>query len=185
LIPVSALKIKGNHNVSNVLAALALGSVTDLPMPAMLEAAQQFAGLPHRTQWVAEHDGVVWFNDSKATNVGATIAAVRGLSDYRLILLMGGQGKGQDFSELRQVFKNNVRHVFLFGEDAQRIAETLSGSVSYTTVKDLQQAVIDANRLAVAGDAVLLSPACASFDMFNGYDHRGREFTRMVQEVIA
>ena len=185
LIPVSALKIKGNHNVSNVLATLALGTAIGLPLPAMLEAAQQFSGLPHRTQWVAEHNGVVWFNDSKATNVGATVAAVKGLSDYKLILLMGGQGKGQDFSELRAVFKDNVKHIYLFGEDAKRIADALGTSIAHSFVKNMQQAITAANDMAREGDAVLLSPACASFDMFNGYDHRGREFVRMVQEVIA
>jgi UDP-N-acetylmuramoylalanine--D-glutamate ligase len=151
----------------------------------MLEAAQNFAGLPHRTQWVAEQNGVVWFNDSKATNVGATVAAVKGLSNYKLILLMGGQGKGQDFSELRQIFKGIVKHVYLFGEDAHRIAEALGTEVAHSFVKTMQEAIVAANQIAVAGDAVLLSPACASFDMFNGYDHRGREFARIVSEVLA
>lgn len=185
LIPISALKIKGNHNVSNVLAALALGTVANLPMPAMLEAIQQFPGLPHRTQWVAEKNNIVWFNDSKATNVGATVAAVKGLADYQLILLMGGQGKGQNFSELAQVFNGIVKHIFLFGEDAQRIADGLDGVVTHSFVKDLKQAVHEANQLAVAGDAVLLSPACASFDMFNGYDHRGQVFMKLVHEVLS
>ena len=185
LIPVSALKIKGNHNVSNVLAALALGTAIDLPLPAMLEAIQQFAGLPHRTQWVAEQNGVVWFNDSKATNVGATLAAVKGLAVYRLILLMGGQGKGQDFTMLRDAFTENVKHVFLFGEDAQHIADALGDVVQHTRVKDLKQAVNEAQAMAVQGDAVLLSPACASFDMFKGYDHRGQVFTQLVHEVLA
>jgi UDP-N-acetylmuramoylalanine--D-glutamate ligase len=185
LIPVAALKIKGKHNVSNVLAALALGTAVGLPMPAMLEALQLFSGLPHRTQWVAEQDNVVWFNDSKATNVGATIAAVNGLADYRLILLMGGQGKGQDFSALRQTFVGKVKHVYLFGEDAQRIADALGDAVAHSFVKDLKQAVYEAKAVAVAGDAVLLSPACASFDMFNGYEHRGQVFMQLVQEVLA
>lgn len=185
LIPVAALKIKGKHNVSNVLAALALGTAVGLPMPAMLEALQLFSGLPHRTQWVAEQDNVVWFNDSKATNVGATIAAVNGLADYRLILLMGGQGKGQDFSALRQTFVGKVKHVYLFGEDAQRIADALGDAVTHSFVKDLKQAVNEAKAVAVAGDAVLLSPSCASFDMFNGYDHRGQVFMQLVQEALA
>ena len=185
LIPVSVLKIKGNHNVSNVLAALALGTAVGLPMPAMLEAIQQFAGLAHRTQWVAEKDQIAWFNDSKATNVGATLAAVNGLADYRLILLMGGQGKGQDFSALQPVFADKVKHVFLFGEDAQRIADALGNTVAHSFVTDLKQAVSEAKALAVAGDAVLLSPACASFDMFNGYDHRGQVFMQLVREVLA
>ena len=134
---------------------------------------------------MAEQNEVVWFNDSKATNVGATLAAVKGLADYRLILLMGGQGKGQDFSPLQPVFVDKVKHVFLFGEDAQRIADALGNSVAHTFVTDLKQAVIEAKALAVAGDAVLLSPACASFDMFNGYDHRGQVFMQLVHEVLA
>lgn len=183
LIPVSSIKIKGWHNVSNVLAALALGTVVNLPMPAMLEAIRQFPGLPHRTQWVAESHGVTWFNDSKATNVGATLAAVAGLSDYPLILIMGGQGKDQDFSALKAAFADSVKHVLLLGEDADKIAEAIKGTTEFSYVEDMRTAVQAANQIADQGDAVVLSPACASFDMFSGYMHRGDVYMSCVQEV--
>mgnify|MGYP002620954820 CR=1 FL=1 len=185
LIPVDSLAIKGLHNVSNALAALALGAAVGLPMPAMLEALQQFTGLPHRTQWVVEIEGVNWFNDSKATNVGATIAAVKGLSNYRLILIMGGQGKNQDFSALADVFADRVQHVFLLGVDAEQIARVLGHHIAHTHVDSMQQAVKQAHEMVRPGDAVLLSPACASFDMFDGYEHRGRVFCDAVQELIS
>lgn len=183
LIPVSAIKLKGQHNIANILAALALGSAIDLPMPAMLEAARQFSGLPHRTQWVTEHKGVQWFNDSKATNVGAAIAAIQGIDSDGLILILGGQGKGQDFSELRAVIEQHAKLIILLGEDAKIISDALGRSVKTKTVNSLENAVAEANSQAVAGDIVLLSPACASFDMFDGYEHRGNEFMRLVKEV--
>lgn len=183
LLPESMLKIKGRHNVANALAALALGECVDIPMQAMLTTLQSFGGLPHRTQWVIEHNGVNWFNDSKATNVGATIAAVRGFGGKQLIVLLGGQGKGQDFSPLKPVLEEHCKAALIYGEDAGLIEKAISGDVNIVRVKDLQQAVSTANELAVSGDIVLLSPACASFDMFNGYDHRGDEFARMAREV--
>ena len=183
LLPVSAMKIQGQHNVANALASLALGTAIDLPVPAMLEALQTFPGLAHRTQWVTEHDSVSWFNDSKATNVGAAIAAIEGLPANKLIVIMGGQGKGQDFSPLRDVLKRRARQVFLFGQDAPLISAALGDSVPHTIVDNLSEAVLKARHTAVAGDAVLLSPACASFDMFNGFEHRGNTFMQMVGEV--
>ena len=183
LIPVSAMKLKGRHNIANILAALALGTAIDLPMPAMLEAAQQFSGLPHRTQWIIKHKGVQWFNDSKATNVGAAIAAIQGIGSDGLILILGGQGKGQDFSELRTAIEQHAKLVILLGEDANVISDALGSSVKTKTVKSLEEAVAEANSQAVPGDIVLLSPACASFDMFDGYEHRGNEFMRLVKEV--
>jgi len=183
LLPVSAIRIQGQHNVANVLASLALATAIDLPVPAMLEAIQTFPGLAHRTQWVTEHAGVNWYNDSKATNVGAALAALEGLAAEKLVVLMGGQGKGQDFAPLRDVLQRRARHVLLFGQDAQLLANALGKTVPYTIVENMSVAVLKAKALARSGDAVLLSPACASFDMFDGYEHRGRMFMQMVGEV--
>lgn len=183
LLPVSAVKIKGLHNYANVLASLALGTAIDLPVPAMLEAIQTFPGLAHRTQWVAENNGVTWFNDSKATNVGAAIAAINGMPVEKLIVILGGQGKGQDFSPLKPALQQHARHVLILGEDASLIVGCLEKIVPYTIVSDLAEAVLKARGLAKSGDAVLLSPACASFDMFEGYEHRGNTFMQLVEEV--
>jgi UDP-N-acetylmuramoylalanine--D-glutamate ligase len=185
LIPVSAIKIKGQHNVANVLAALALGTAIGLPLPVMLETVQQFSGLPHRTQWVAESNGIQWFNDSKATNVGAAIAAIKGMGSDRLILILGGQGKGQNFSELGEIITQHARLVILLGEDADVIEKAIGSKVKVTKVDRLEDAVKEAHDQAVEGDIVLLSPACASFDMFEGYEHRGNEFMRLVHEVVS
>lgn len=183
LLPVSAIKIQGKHNVANVLATLALGTAIDLPVPAMLEAIQTFPGLAHRTQWVAEIAGVQWYNDSKATNVGASIAAIEGLSANKLVVILGGQGKGQDFSPLKPVLEKSARHIILMGQDATLIAEAMQDVVPCTFVSDMPEAVLKSKGLAQQGDAVLLSPACASFDMFDGYDQRGNVFMQLVEEV--
>lgn len=183
LLAIDEIRIKGRHNIANALACLALGSAVRLPMPAMLEALRQFPGLPHRTQWVAEHNGVQWFNDSKATNVGAALAAISGLQANTLFVILGGQGKGQDFTPLRDVLRTRNSHALLLGEDAARIATAL-GDIPQTRVRDMVEAVHTAQQLAHAGDVVLLSPACASFDMFNGYAHRGQVFMQLVQEAV-
>jgi len=185
LIPASMLKIKGQHNVANALAALALGDVAGIPMSAMLMSLQSFSGLAHRTQWVLEHNGVNWFNDSKATNVGASIAAIRGLASARIIVILGGQGKGQDFSPLSKVLAKFSKKVLVFGEDAEVIKKSLGQNIDLKIVADLNMAIVEANRVSTHGDVVLLSPACASFDMFRGYEHRGDEFIRLVREVIS
>jgi UDP-N-acetylmuramoylalanine--D-glutamate ligase len=150
----------------------------------MLEALREFPGLPHRTQWVAESNGVQWFNDSKATNVGAALAAMAGLAANTLFVILGGQGKGQDFTPLRDVLAARHSHALLLGEDADRIAAALADRVPQTRVKDMADAVNTAQRLAQPGDVVLLSPACASFDMFNGYAHRGQVFMQLVKEAV-
>ena len=184
LIAVSELKIKGKHNVVNALAALALGKEAKIPFDGMLEALKDFTGLPHRSQWIAEKNNISWFNDSKATNVGAAIAAINGIDANNIILIAGGQGKGQDFSPLKDVVKNKVNHLILLGEDAELLNTELSGYTRVTFVEDVKQAVEKANNVAVPGDAVLLSPACASFDMFTGYEQRGDEFIVAVKEVL-
>lgn len=184
LLAVSELKIKGKHNTVNALAALALGKEANLPLHTMLAAIKEFAGLPHRTQWIAEKNNITWYNDSKATNVGAAIAAIKGIPADNIILIAGGQGKGQDFSPLKEVVKNKVKHLILLGEDAELLHQELSGCTEISFVADLTQAVNKANEVAVAGDAVLLSPACASFDMFSGYEQRGEEFASLVKEIL-
>ena len=184
LIPTSELKIKGKHNIANALAALALGTEAKIPLKGMLSALKQFPGLAHRSQWVAEKNGVAWYNDSKATNVGAAIAAINGIDAEEVILIAGGQSKGQDFSPLKDVVRNKVRHLILLGEDAELLNAELSESTEVTFVTDLKQAVQKANKVAEEGDAVLLSPACASFDMFTGYEQRGDEFIVAVKEML-
>ena len=181
LLPESALMMAGRHNTANALAALALGHAAGLKLPAMLEVLREFPGLPHRTQWVAEKGGVVFINDSKATNVGAALAAIEGVRAGRLVLIAGGQGKGQDFAPLRAAVARRCRAVLLIGEDAPRLAGVLEGAAPVECLPDLDAAVARAAELAEPGDAVLLSPACASFDQFTGYADRGERFIRAVE----
>ena len=184
LLPVSELKIKGKHNVVNALAALALGQEANIPLNGMLAALKEFPGLAHRSQWIAGKNGVAWYNDSKATNVGAAIAAINGTDANKIILIAGGQAKAQDFSPLKDVVKNRVKHLILLGEDAELLASELSEFTDISSVNDLSEAVNKANEIAISGDAVLLSPACASFDMFSGYEQRGDVFVAAVKEVL-
>jgi UDP-N-acetylmuramoylalanine--D-glutamate ligase len=184
LLPVSAMKIKGLHNAANALAALALGDALGLAMPAMLEELATFTGLPHRSQWVADVHGVTYINDSKGTNVGATIAAVSGLQGP-LVMIAGGDGKNQDFAALADAFRGKVRHTVLIGRDAAAIATALKGVCTLETRDSLEDAVRAAARAAQPGDTVLLSPACASLDMFRDYTHRGAVFTQTVKELAA
>ena len=174
----------GGHNLANALAALALGDAIGLPMQAMVHVLKEFQGLPHRTQWVAEWRGVRWLNDSKATNIGATLAAIKGL-DVPLVLIAGGLGKGADFTELASAMGEHVKAVVLLGEAADEIEQALSGRVPTHRAVNMADAVRCAAEIAVAGDTVLLSPACASFDMFKGYQERGELFIRAVQEFVA
>ena len=133
---------------------------------------------------IAEKNGIAWYNDSKATNVGAAIAAINGTGANKIILIAGGQAKGQDFSPLKDVVKNKVKHLILLGEDTELLKTELSGLTEITLVKNLSQAVTKANEVATSGDAVLLSPACASFDMFSGYEQRGDLFVAAVTEAL-
>jgi UDP-N-acetylmuramoylalanine--D-glutamate ligase len=184
LLPLSALKIKGLHNAANALAALALGDALGLAMPAMLEALSSFPGLPHRSQWVAEVGGVTYINDSKGTNVGATVAAVSGMRGP-LVMIAGGDGKNQDFTGLAGSFRGKVRHTVLIGRDAAAVAHALHGVCTLETCDTLEAAVRAAAKAARPGDTVLLSPACASLDMFRDYTHRGAVFTQAVKELAA
>lgn len=183
LMPVSDLKISGKHNVDNALAALALGHAAGIPLTAMLETLQIFRGLPHRCEWVATKQDVDFFNDSKGTNVGATLAAINGLARLpaQLVLIAGGEGKGADFSELTTALKNQVSCAVLIGRDAQQIAAAVQSVTQVVFAESMLDAVAKAAAQAKPGDAVLLSPACASFDMFKNYEDRGQQFCIAVQ----
>lgn len=184
LMPVADLKIAGQHNVANALAALALGRAAGLPWEPMLQTLRTFPGLPHRCQWVREVAGIPWYNDSKGTNVGATVAAINGLGPTgKVILLAGGVGKGADFTELAPVMKRFGKLAVLFGEDADKIALVLTPVVKVLRANSLQEAVLLARANAEPGNLVLLSPACASFDMFDNYEHRGAVFAQSVREL--
>jgi UDP-N-acetylmuramoylalanine--D-glutamate ligase len=184
LLPVAEVPLAGRHNLANVLAALAVCSVVGVSVEAQRPAVRAFRGLPHRTQLLAERDGVQWINDSKGTNVGAAVAALNGMT-RPVILIAGGDGKGQDFSALKPAVAAHARAVVLIGRDAARIETVLAGTVPVTRARDLRTAVLAARALAQAGDAVLLSPACASFDMFRNYEHRGQVFADAVREVLT
>ena len=184
LLRAAELRIRGTHNAANALAALALGEALALPLAAMLEELRSFAGLPHRSQWLADVKGVAYIDDSKGTNVGATLAAVAGMPG-RVVLIAGGDGKNQDFAPLAAAFRGKVRHVVLIGRDAPLIASALAGVCTIERCTTLPQAVQAAARAAERGDTVLLSPACASFDMFRDYAHRGAVFAEAVQELAA
>jgi UDP-N-acetylmuramoylalanine--D-glutamate ligase len=184
LLPIAELKIAGQHNVANALAALALGRAAGLPFEPMLATLRTFAGLPHRCQWVATLNGVRWYNDSKGTNVGATVAAITGLgASGKVILLAGGVGKGADFAELAPVMRRHGSRAILFGEDAGKLESVLKNAVPVERVASLEAAVLQAQATAKGGELVLLSPACASFDMFDNYEHRGEVFTQLVRAL--
>ncbi len=184
LIAADQLKIKGSHNLQNALAALALGYAIGLPLDNMLNTLKEFKGLPHRTQFVAEINGVNWINDSKATNVGAAVAALVGLPGKH-VLIAGGEAKGADFSELADVVKQHCRAVVLMGKDAARIKSVIPDTIPVKSVNDMQAAVLAAQSLAQAGDSVLLAPACASFDMFDNFEHRGNVFIQSVERLLS
>ncbi len=188
LMPAAELLMPGRHNLANALAALALGHAVGFSFELMREALGEFPGLPHRTQFVLERRGVRWYNDSKGTNIGATIAALDGLAEggeSRVVLIAGGQGKGQEFTQLAPAVARAARAVVLFGEDAPRIESALTGAAPLVRAKEMKEAVRRAAELAREGDKVLLSPACASFDMFRGYDHRGQAFVEAVRRLPA
>jgi UDP-N-acetylmuramoylalanine--D-glutamate ligase len=184
LMPVAELAMPGRHNVANALAALALGYAAGLPLVSMCDTLRRFTGLPHRCERVATVDGVHFVDDSKGTNVGASEAALRGLGlDRNIILIAGGQGKGADFSQLRPAVEKHCKHLILIGEDAPLIKQALSDAAPVTLCDTLEEAVEVAAGKAEQGDTVLLSPACASFDMFTGYVARGQAFTAAVKSL--
>jgi UDP-N-acetylmuramoylalanine--D-glutamate ligase len=182
LLDIARMKISGLHNAANALASLALGEALGLTRPPMLQALQSFPGLSHRSSWVADVGGVRYIDDSKGTNVGATIAAVAGMTGP-LVVIAGGEGKGQDFKPLADAFRSKVREAVLIGKDGPAIAAALNGVCDTRSVVSMEAAVAEAARAARAGDTVLLSPACASFDMFRDYGHRGDVFAAAVLKL--
>ena len=187
LMAASELKIRGRHNVDNALAALALGDAAAIPMDAMLATLKTFSGLRHRCEFVAEKNAVEFYNDSKGTNIGATLAAISGLArdPHQLIVILGGEGKGQDFTELTPALRAINSRVVLIGRDAPVIEQAISTAAPIAHADSMVDAVNKAFALANAGDAVLLSPACASFDMFKNYEDRGEKFCSAVRELCA
>jgi UDP-N-acetylmuramoylalanine--D-glutamate ligase len=185
LMPADALRIRGRHNAVNALAALALASSAGCALAPMLYGLREYRGEPHRVEPVAIVHEVEYFDDSKGTNVGATVAALQGLgAERRLVVILGGDGKGQDFSPLLAPVAQHVRAAVLIGRDAPVIRQTLQGAgVTLQDAGDLSEAVQLASQLAQSGDAVLLSPACASLDMFRNYEHRAEVFRAAVAEL--
>ena len=185
LLPVSALPIAGLHNAANAMAALALCAGIGLDPVALLPALREFRGLPHRVERVAEIDGVAWYDDSKGTNVGATVAALTGMG-RKVVLILGGDGKGQDFSPLKEAVARHARAVVLIGRDGPLIGRSIEGcGIPAASAADLPEAVRKSAAAARRGDAVLLSPACASFDMFRNYEHRAQVFVEAVRRLGA
>jgi UDP-N-acetylmuramoylalanine--D-glutamate ligase len=217
LLPVSELPLAGLHNAANAMAALALCSSLGFDANALLPALRSFRGLPHRVEKIADLDGVSWYDDSKGTNVGATVAALHGIGgqlaaqnsrlpspgrevgrdgislsscdprDRKVVLIAGGDGKGQDFSPLRKAVARHARAAVLIGRDGPLIEKAIGSAtgVAIESAKDMDDAVRRARALARPGDAVLLSPACASFDMFRNYEHRAQVFIAAVQALEA
>ncbi|HAC26786.1 MAG TPA: UDP-N-acetylmuramoyl-L-alanine--D-glutamate ligase, partial [Marinobacter hydrocarbonoclasticus] len=183
LLLASELQLMGRHNISNVMAALALGHAAGLAMEPMLEVARSFRGLPHRCEFVRNLNGVDYINDSKGTNVGATVAAIESLvpDSGKVILIAGGDGKGADFQPLAEPVAACCRALVLIGRDAGKISEAVGVSVPQYRATSLQEAVSLARQAAEPGDRVLLSPACASFDMFRDYNDRGEQFRALVE----
>jgi UDP-N-acetylmuramoylalanine--D-glutamate ligase len=190
LMPADALRVRGRHNAANALAALALATAIDCPLAPMLHGLREYAGEPHRVQYLATLDGVDAFDDSKGTNVGATVAAMNGLgadkAPARLVVILGGDGKGQDFAPLAEPVRRHVRAVATIGRDAERIERALaSANVPMQRHETLQAATRWCFERAQPGDAVLLSPACASLDMFRNYGHRAEVFVAEVHAIVA
>ncbi|HCI88587.1 MAG TPA: UDP-N-acetylmuramoyl-L-alanine--D-glutamate ligase [Gammaproteobacteria bacterium] len=186
IVSVNELKIFGQHNIANMLAAIGLALAVGVDLNSIRKAITEFPGLPHRCQWVGSVAGVDFYNDSKGTNVGATVAAVEGLGHHiegHIILIAGGVSKGADFKTLTPVINRWGKEVILIGQDAMELAEHLDSDTQTYFAQDMQDAVEVALEHAVTGDAVLLSPACASFDMFDNYRQRGQSFIQSVEQL--
>jgi UDP-N-acetylmuramoylalanine--D-glutamate ligase len=187
LVSLDCFKLQGLHNAKNALAALAIGSIIGLPESEMVSALLSFSGLDHRCQIIGNLNGVKWYDDSKGTNVGATIAAVSGLGEQlkgKLILIAGGIGKGADFSKLAEVVGRYVKALVLIGRDRLMIAKQLESACQFFYASSMKEAVSIAANLAKPEDAVLLSPACASFDMFDNFEHRGKVFRAEYEALV-
>lgn len=183
LVPVKEIQLIGTHNLYNVMAAVALCEVMGMDKKIIREAVKIYRGLPHRCEIVAEDKGISWINDSKATNVGATEAALGGM-DRPVHLILGGEGKNADFSQLREIVSSKTKSVVLIGRDADKIEKALSPLPSIAKARDLGEAIQLAGKAAMSGEVVLLSPACASFDMFENFEHRGETFRDLVNQFI-
>jgi UDP-N-acetylmuramoylalanine--D-glutamate ligase len=186
ILSVDALKIKGRHNWANALAACALAASAGIDRQTMANVLKQFSGLPHRAQWVRTINGVDWINDSKGTNIGATCSAISGIGEAmqgKIVLIAGGQGKGADFSELRAPIVEHVRTLVLIGQDADKMEQALNSVVQVIRAVSLEEAVRIAHTHAQSGDVVMLSPACASQDMFIDFNDRGRVFVSAVDAL--
>jgi UDP-N-acetylmuramoylalanine--D-glutamate ligase len=185
LMPADALRIRGRHNASNALAALALCAVAGCTLGSILFGLREYRGEPHRVEPVGILNDVEFFDDSKGTNVGATVAALQGLgAERKVVIILGGEGKGQDFSPLAAPLGRYARAAVLIGRDAPLIRAAIAGTeVPILDAESMESAVQLANQRAHAGDAVLMSPACASFDMFDNYEHRARVFCAAVREL--
>ena len=184
LLPVSELPLAGLHNSANAMAAMALCAAIDLRPVTLLPALRGFRGLPHRVEKIASANGVDWYDDSKGTNVGATVAALEGMG-RPVVLILGGEGKNQDFSPLHLALAKHARAVVLIGRDAQIIAKAIGGKAPQQFAANMEEAVSMASAQAQPGDVVLLSPACASFDMFRNYEHRAEAFVTAVHHHIG
>ena len=184
LMRQAELPLEGLHNVANALAALALGTAVGLNSNAMCNALRKFKGLEHRMQRVAKVKGVTWVNDSKATNIGACVAALKGYQN-KVVLIAGGDAKGADMNELIPAIKDKAKCVVLMGKDAAEIERVINGCVPSYIVETIQDAVHIAAKMAVEGESVLLSPACASLDQYASYKERGEKFTAAVLELVA
>ena len=184
LLAATELKMPGRHNLANALAALTMGTALGIDLMVMLDVLRDFRGLRHRTEYVAEINGVRWYNDSKGTNVGASIAALEGLDRgdaTRTVLIAGGDCKGADFEPLAACVPTHARALVLIGRDARLLEAAMPQDVACVIVADMREAVARAAELALPGDRVLLSPACASFDMYSGYAQRGDDFVRLTR----
>ncbi len=189
ILKSSEMYIQGTHNVANALACLALGEAIGLPLASMLETLKTFKGLEHRCEFVKDVQGVRYYNDSKGTNIGATLAAIDGLGaaiepqQGKVAIILGGQGKGQDFTALRDALSKYAKLAVLIGEDRAVIEQAIAGTTTLLHAASLQEAVELCQQHTQAHDVVLLSPACASFDMFKGYSERGHQFVECVNTL--
>jgi UDP-N-acetylmuramoylalanine--D-glutamate ligase len=184
IMPAAGLRMTGQHNLANALAALALGEAVGIPLDVMVETLGEFQGLPHRMQYVADQDGVCWVNDSKGTNVGATLAAIEGIAG-KLVLIAGGDGKDADFTPLAVALQHKGRGAVLIGKDAALLETVLQDAVPVRHATSMPEAVRLAAEMAQAGDSVLLSPACASTDMYRNFEQRGEAFMAAVLEYLG
>jgi UDP-N-acetylmuramoylalanine--D-glutamate ligase len=187
-VKLDEIPLPGMHNVENVMAALAatfcaMGTGTN-GLPGLVEGIRRFKGVEHRIEYVAEIDGIRFYNDSKATNVDSTVKALESF-ERNIIVILGGKDKGSDYSTLAPLIRGRVKQVILIGTASDKIAEQLEGAGPMTRARSMQDAVLSAMEVATAGDTVLLAPACASFDMFDNYEHRGRVFKEAVHELAS